>query len=147
MAVIKGRSAEVNERLGISSEAIRRQKDDALSEIAIKLEKIRELRPSKFQESLMFAETWTKRLEPSIPSQPAPAYSPPISAAYPATPARSPITPVYRPPAVTTPTAVELDTTPRSSVSAALTSFAELDISGQLVAGRFLQPESEPRYY
>lgn len=97
-AVVKGRSAEVNERLGVSSEVIRRQRYDALSETAIKLEKIRELRLLKFQESLTFAETWTKRLEPPIPSQPAPAYSPPTSTPHPAAPACSSTTPVYSPP-------------------------------------------------
>jgi len=70
MAVIKGRSAEINERLGVGALEIRRQKDDALSEIAIAIEKVRELRPARLQESDSFAETWNKRLRPPSPPGP-----------------------------------------------------------------------------
>ena len=158
MAIIKGRSAEVNERLGVGPQQIRRQKDDVLSEIAIKIEKVRELRPNKLQESIDFADTWTKRLGPP-PSPSAPAYSPPTPAYSPSTPAHSPTTSAN----ITTPFAVELDASPRSSASAipsfaeldisprssasAIPSFAELDGSGQLVTARYLQPEQLPAYH
>ncbi|KAL9098679.1 MAG: hypothetical protein Q9163_005707, partial [Psora crenata] len=69
IAIIKGRRAEIHERLGVSAHEIRKQKDDALSEIFIACEKTRELNPSNLQESVAFAQSWTDRLKP--PPQPA----------------------------------------------------------------------------
>ena len=66
-AVIKGRRAEIHERLQVSAEATRRQKDDAMSGITIAMEKIRELAPANLHESEKFANTWTERLKPQLP--------------------------------------------------------------------------------
>ncbi|KAL9124352.1 MAG: hypothetical protein Q9217_006313, partial [Psora testacea] len=72
MGIIKGRSAEIHERLGVNAQEIRKQKDDALSEIFIAGENVRALRPANIQESIEFAKTWTDRLSP--PKAPAPKH-------------------------------------------------------------------------
>ena len=132
MAIIKGRSAEINERLGVGAQETRKKKDDALSEIAIAVEKVRELCPANLKESTDFAETWTKRLG-SQPNAPAPA---PAASAPPA-----PI-----PSNITSPSAVELDTSPRFH-NTDISSLAELDISGQLTTACYLQSDPPPAYY
>ena len=64
MAIIKGRRAEIHERLGVPADATRKQKDDALSGIYIAMEKIRDLAPTNIQQSEDFANQWTERLKP-----------------------------------------------------------------------------------
>jgi len=156
MAVIKGRSAEINERLGVGAQEIRRQKDDALSEIAIAIEKVRELRPARLQESDSFAETWNKRLRPPSPpgpntriitTPPAPPLlpGPPNSMTTNSPPAHSP--PPYFPMSSTIiiPSTAELDTIPPYSNT--IPPYAELDTSGQLTTARYLHSEyASPLY-
>ena len=130
MAIIKGRSAEINERLGISVQETRRKKDEVLSEIAIAVEKVRELCPAKLKESTDFAETWTKRLGAQPNASAAAASAPPTP----------------DPANITIPSTAELDASPRLN-NTDISSFAELDISGQLTQARYLQPDPPPAYY
>ncbi|KAL8699744.1 MAG: hypothetical protein Q9201_005827 [Fulgogasparrea decipioides] len=69
MAIIKGRKAEIHERLQVAAEATRRQKDDALSEIVIAMDEIRQSAPENVQESEQFARTWTERFKPPLRQQ------------------------------------------------------------------------------
>ena len=108
MAIIKGRSAEINERLGISVQETRKKKD----------------------ESTDFAETWTKRLGAQPNASAAAASAPPTP----------------DPANITIPSTAELDASPRLN-NTDISSFAELDISGQLTQARYLQPDPPPAYY
>lgn len=156
MAVIKGRIAEVNERLGVGTPEIRKQKDDALSEITIAIEKVKELRPAKLQESIGFAETWKTRLSPPDSASPSTSdiTTPPTGPPLPSPSRSNPVTsdpaappPPYSPMSGTfTPlAAAELDTSrPYANV---MPPFAELDLSGQLTPARYLQSEYHPHRY
>ena len=68
-AVIKGRRAEIHARMQVPEDAVRRQKEDASSEIAIALKAIREAGLSRMTESERFADTWLKRLQTAPLSQ------------------------------------------------------------------------------
>ena len=134
MAIIKGRSAQVHERLGVAAQEIRKQKDDALSEIGVAMERVREHRPTKVQESIDFAETWTKILSPTKMIN----ATPPPPAAVPNT-AASTITPSIP--------VAELDTS-RLKENITMPSCAELGVSGhEMTTATYLLPESSsPRH-
>ncbi len=66
-AVIKGRKAEVHARLGVNAQDIRKQKDEALSEIFIATEEVRKSGHVNVMQSIDFSKTWTKRLEKPTP--------------------------------------------------------------------------------
>ena len=139
MAIIKGRSAEVNERLGVGAQEIRRQKDDTLSEIAIAIEKVRELRPAKLQDSEEFAATWIKRLSPPTSSPPASNTTSTRSSV------ASSMSNLSSPYTMTTPSAAELEA--HRPYTNTIPPFAELDTSGQLTSARYLHPEyTSPLY-
>lgn len=63
MAVIKGRKAEVHSKLGVQAKEIRKQKDEALSEIFLAMEEIRASGSANVKDSEDFANTWTQRLQ------------------------------------------------------------------------------------
>lgn len=68
-AIIKGRRAEIHARMQVPEDAVRRQKEDASSEIVIALEAIRAGSVGRVEESERFADTWLKRLQTAPLSQ------------------------------------------------------------------------------
>jgi len=67
LGVIKGRKAEVHAKLGVSPEDIRKQKDEALSEIFIAMKEVRESGHVNLKQSIDFSTTWTQRLKEPMP--------------------------------------------------------------------------------
>lgn len=63
LAIIKGRKAEVHAKLGVSPHDIRKQKNEALSEIFLAIEEVRESGHANLKQSVDFSTTWTQRLE------------------------------------------------------------------------------------
>ena len=61
MAIIKGRKAEIHERLGVSLQEIRNQKDEALSGIFIAMEELQQA--GRGSENVDWSNTWTQRLQ------------------------------------------------------------------------------------
>ena len=63
IAIISGRKAEIHARLGVSASETRKQKSDAVAEIAAAKEEIVRLSSSYPHESVEFADVWTERLK------------------------------------------------------------------------------------
>lgn len=64
-AVVKGRRAEFEVKRGVSSQEIRRMKNDALRDISGALRELQESNRSNFNENLIWAEQWRDRLTSS----------------------------------------------------------------------------------
>lgn len=63
MAVIKGRKAEIHARLGVFDQDIRKQKDEALTEIFLAMEELQQSGRPDLPQSVEWSNTWTKRLQ------------------------------------------------------------------------------------
>lgn len=61
MAIIKGRKAEIHERLGVSPQEIRNQKDEALTAIFMAVEELQQA--GRGSENDDWSKTWTQRLQ------------------------------------------------------------------------------------
>ena len=64
-AVLMGRRAEVDARLGMSPQEVRRQKDNAISGITGALQELQYCRRSGLEETNVWAENWRRRFQPS----------------------------------------------------------------------------------
>lgn len=60
-AVLKGRRAEVDARLGMSPQEVRRQKDEAISEIAGALQELQHSKRPNLEETTVWAMNWRNR--------------------------------------------------------------------------------------
>lgn len=105
LAVIKGRKAELHSRLAVSAEAIRRQKEDAASDIDSSLARLRQLAPVADGKehkwvgySEEFARTWRDRLVPPTAPTSLPAPTPAVPA-----PSLTPVPPPPPAPAIPPP--------------------------------------------
>ena len=62
-AVLKGRSAEVEARLGMSPQEVRRQKDEAVSEIEGALQQMQHAKRANLEETTIWAINWRTRFQ------------------------------------------------------------------------------------
>ena len=67
-AVVKGRKAEVDAKLGMSSQEVRRQKDEAILEMKEALLKLKHFERPSLQETTVRAMNWRNRLQSSQPT-------------------------------------------------------------------------------